>query len=81
MPLGVGFQLWNDDLNIAAQLLRDYRPAVAWLYAPKDEADFSKWSANLRDASSGTEIWIQIGTVGEVQRLISQSPLPDAFAS
>ena len=79
IPLGVGFQLWNDDLNVAAQLLRDYRPAVAWLYAPQDEADFSKWSATLRDASSGTPIWIQIGTVGEVQRLISQSPLPDAF--
>lgn len=79
MPIGVGFQLWNDDLSIATQLLRNYKPAVAWLYAPKDEADYSKWLADLRKASSGTEIWIQIGTVGEVQRLISQSLIPDAL--
>ncbi|RMZ84020.1 hypothetical protein DV737_g1360, partial [Chaetothyriales sp. CBS 132003] len=79
LPVGLGFQLWGDDLATATQLVREYQPCVAWLYAPKEDVkDFSHWSSEIRRASPKTAIWIQIGTVAEVQRLLEMPELPDA---
>lgn len=78
-PVGVGFQVWSDDLKVATRLVQQYRPCVAWLYAPNDEHDLSQWSADFRQVSPGTEIWVQIGTVSEVERLLRQPQRPDAF--
>jgi nitronate monooxygenase len=79
LPIGVGFQLWSDDRKIASRLIQQYRPAVAWLYAPQDEQHFTEWLQDFRNASPDTQIWIQIGTVGEVQRLLKQETLPDVL--
>jgi nitronate monooxygenase len=79
LPVGVGFQLWSDDLKIATRLMQQYRPAVAWLYAPNEEVEFANWSEDLRNASPGIQIWIQIGTVGEVHRLLEQKIVPNVF--
>ena len=80
LPVGIGFQLWSDDLGIAAQLIQQHQPCVAWLYAPQDERqDFASWSAELKRASPHTQIWIQIGTVAEAQRLLQSTQLPDAI--
>lgn len=79
LPVGVGFQLWNDDFKAATRLVQEYQPCVAWLYAPHDEKDFIAWSEGIRHASASTQIWIQIGTVGEVQRLLDRPQLPDVI--
>ncbi|KPI34359.1 Nitronate monooxygenase [Cyphellophora attinorum] len=79
LPVGVGFQLWNDTLETAAELIKQYRPCAVWLYAPKDDAEFETWSAKIRKASDGTSIWIQVGTLGEVKRLLDQSQHPDVI--
>lgn len=79
LPIGVGFQLWNDDLKVATQLIQQYQPCVAWLYAPHDEKDFTTWSAGIRGACPDTQIWIQLGTVAEVQRLLERPHKPDVI--
>ena len=80
LPIGVGFQLWSDDVTAAAQLIEEYRPSVAWLYAPDDEQeDYATWSTALRRASPDIAIWVQIGTVAEARLLLESSELPDAL--
>lgn len=80
LPIGVGFQLWNDNMKVAAELTEQYRPCVAWLFAPKDESrDYDIWSRALRAAHPSTQIWIQIGTVAEVKRLLQMAFRPDAI--
>ncbi|EXJ92273.1 hypothetical protein A1O3_00823 [Capronia epimyces CBS 606.96] len=80
LPIGVGFQLWSDDLATAAQLVQQYRPSVAWLYAPRDEQkDYALWSSTLRRASPDIAIWIQIGTVAEAELLSKLAQVPDAI--
>ena len=80
LPVGLGFQLWSDDLATAAKLTQQYRPCVAWLYAPNDvKKDYIAWSSQIRHASPDTAIWIQIGTVREVQQLLEMPELPDTI--
>ena len=80
LPIGIGYQLWSDDLGTAAEQIQQFQPCVAWLYAPEDEArDFASWFAEIRRASPSTQIWIQIGTVAEVERLLQSPELPDAI--
>lgn len=35
-PVGVGFQLWNGDINSATQAVQEHQPCAAWLFAPCD---------------------------------------------
>jgi nitronate monooxygenase len=80
LPIGVGFQLWSDDLATATQLIQQYRPCVAWLYAPKDaQKDYVAWSSAFRRAFPDIAIWIQVGTVAEVRQLLGLPELPDAI--
>ena len=80
LPVGIGYQLWSDDLSTAAQQMEEFQPCAVWLYAPEDEAhDFASWSSEFRRASPNTQIWIQIGTVAEVERLLQSTELPDVM--
>lgn len=80
LPVGVGFQLWSDDLATAARLVQHYRPCAAWLYAPRDEErDYVTWSTEIRRAFPDIAIWIQIGTLAEAQRILALPMPPDAI--
>ena len=80
LPIGVGFQLWSDDRSTAAKLMQQYKPCVAWLYAPHNEReDYALWSADIKRASSNTQIWIQIGTIAEVRMLLETGQVPDTI--
>ncbi|KAL4911383.1 hypothetical protein BDW74DRAFT_7860 [Aspergillus multicolor] len=79
LPVGVGFQLWSDDLETAAQAVEKYKPCVVWLYAPKDVKDLDIWSQRCREVSSESQIWIQVGTLAEVRELLKASQPPDAI--
>ena len=66
MPVGVGFQTWNGDLGAAAEAVGAYRPSAAWLFAPRNgQEELDEWTGKIREASPGTQIWIQVGTLRE----------------
>ncbi|EHK97601.1 Inosine monophosphate dehydrogenase (IMPDH) [Glarea lozoyensis ATCC 20868] len=66
IPVGIGFQLWNGDINAAVIAVQKYTPCAAWLFAPRDgQKDLDHWIKTLRDASPATQIWIQVGTLQE----------------
>lgn len=80
LPVGVGFQLWSDDIETAITAIQKFKPCAAWLYAPrKGQPEFVQWSRRIRNASPRTQIWVQVGTIAEVQGLIGDSEHPDAI--
>lgn len=41
LPVGVGFQTWNDDLEHSIPAIAKYKPCAVWLFAPRDgQAEF-----------------------------------------
>lgn len=79
LPIGVGFQLWKDDLDVVVTAIEKSRPCAAWLFAPRQVKEFDDWSCRIRNASPQTQIWIQIGSVGEARSLLSNSEKPDVL--
>ncbi|KXX82877.1 Nitronate monooxygenase [Madurella mycetomatis] len=66
LPIGVGFQIWNGNLDIASSAVSQYRPAAVWLFAPRrGQMDVDVWTEKLRMSSPETRIWLQIGTLQE----------------
>ncbi|KAJ5656756.1 Aldolase-type TIM barrel [Penicillium longicatenatum] len=80
LPVGVGFQLWGDKLPDAVAVVEKFKPCAAWLYAPSDGSkDYDDWSSQIRQVSPQTQIWIQIGTLGEAKQLLQISQKPDVI--
>ena len=80
LPIGVGFQTWNGDVQIAAEAVEKYRPSAAWLFASdKGQAQFDEWTERLRKASPGTQIWVQVGTFREALDAALSSSKPDVL--
>ncbi|MCJ1282913.1 hypothetical protein MMC26_002239 [Xylographa opegraphella] len=78
MPIGVGYQLWADDITVTVAAIEKYKPCATWLYAPHGgPKDFDDWSSKIRHASAETPIWIQIGTLEEARQLLQNSEKPD----
>lgn len=78
LPVGIGFQLWADDLNAAVADIERFKPCAAWLFAPKEgPGELETWSRRIRGACPETQIWIQIGTLKEARELLNISEKPD----
>lgn len=78
LPVGVGFQLWNDEAEVAFSAIEKYKPCAAWLYAPRDgQQDFDAWTQRIRLLSPQTQVWVQIGTLGEAREIIASDARPD----
>jgi nitronate monooxygenase len=78
LPVGVGFQLWGDDIEVAVATIEKFKPCAAWLYAPRESLkEFDDWSRRIRQVSPQTQIWIQIGTLGESKQLLQSLERPD----
>lgn len=78
LPVGVGFQLWADDIEIATAAIQKFQPCAAWLFAPRNgPGEYDTWSRRIREASPQTQIWIQIGTLKEAKQLLQISEKPD----
>ncbi|KAL4971685.1 hypothetical protein BDW66DRAFT_155428 [Aspergillus desertorum] len=73
LPVGVGFQLWSDDLDVAVRAVPEFKPCVVCLYAPKEFPDLDTWSQRLRAVLPDSQIWVQVGTLGEVKSLLRMS--------
>lgn len=79
LPIGVGFQNWGSDLNVALHVIKTYVPAVAWFFAPRKVPDLLSWSQQVREVSGGrTKIWIQVGSVAEAVE-VAQTCTPDVL--
>ena len=71
LPIGVGFQNWASDINVAAAVVRMHVPAIAWLFAPSHTEHLRDWAQELRTASGGkTHIWIQVGSVQDARKAV-----------
>ncbi|GIC85879.1 nitronate monooxygenase [Aspergillus udagawae] len=80
IPVGVGFQLWSDDVEVAVSTICKYKPCAAWLFAPRNgQKDLDTWSRRIRDASPSTRVWIQIGTLAEARELAKSTEAPDVI--
>ncbi|KAK0631226.1 hypothetical protein B0T14DRAFT_414797 [Immersiella caudata] len=80
LPLGVGFQMWNGDLDAAKEAVGRYKPAAAWLFAPREgQVETERWIAGLRGVSPETRIWLQIGTLGEALEAVRGDQKPDVL--
>lgn len=78
LPVGVGFQLWGDDIEVAVAAIEKFKPCAAWLFAPSEGSqEYDLWSRRIREASPETQIWIQIGTLKEAKQLLQISERPD----
>lgn len=78
LPVGIGYQLWGNDIDVAVAAIGRFKPCAAWLYAPKTSLkEFDDWSRRIRQASPETQIWIQIGTLKEAKQLLTNSEKPD----
>jgi nitronate monooxygenase len=80
LPVGVGFQVWNGNLDVSASAVSQYRPAAAWLFAPRHgQTDIDVWTKRLREASPETKIWLQIGTLQEAFDAARSASPPDVL--
>ncbi|KAL2022118.1 hypothetical protein VTK56DRAFT_6162 [Thermocarpiscus australiensis] len=80
LPIGVGFQVWNGDLDVAASAVSQYQPAAVWLFAPRHgQPDVDVWTGRMRDASPETKIWLQIGTLREALDAAQSASPPDVL--
>ncbi|POR34994.1 Nitronate monooxygenase, partial [Tolypocladium paradoxum] len=76
LPVGIGFQTWNGDLQVATSAVQEHRPCAAWLFAPRrGQRELNEWTARLRQASPDTQVWIQVGTLREAVEA-ARSPTP-----
>ncbi|GAB1309824.1 Nitronate monooxygenase domain-containing protein [Madurella fahalii] len=80
LPIGVGFQIWNGNLDVASSAVSQYRPAAAWLFAPRNgQTDVDVWTERLRISCPETQIWLQIGTLQEALGAAKSASPPDVL--
>ncbi|PLB43856.1 inosine monophosphate dehydrogenase [Aspergillus steynii IBT 23096] len=79
LPIGIGFQLWSDDLATAAAAIQQYQPCAAWLFAPHHTADIQTWTLRIREVAPNTQIWVQVGTIAEVHEILTSAAQPDVL--
>ncbi|KAI4656027.1 hypothetical protein J4E93_000743 [Alternaria ventricosa] len=80
LPVGVGFQLWNGDLNSATKAVKEHHPCAAWLFAPRHgQEELDEWTARLREVAPEIHIWIQVGTLNESLEAAKSDHRPDVL--
>jgi len=80
LPVGVGFQLFDGDLSLAAAAVAKHRPVAAWLFVPANgQRDVDAWASRIREASTGIQIWLQVGSVAEAVAAAASSHAPDVL--
>lgn len=78
LPLGVGFLLFEADIDKSMVAISKHRPAVVWLACPRQTEDFEVWSRAVKAASPSSRIWIQIASVSKAIQIASTCS-PDVF--
>lgn len=78
MPIGIGFITWGASLPDSIALIRKYKPAAVWFFAPVSIYELREWTKWSREASPETKIWVQIGSVKEAVDVV-QAVEPDVL--
>lgn len=80
LPVGVGFQCWEADLQAAVRAVEKHHPCAVWLFAPRGgQRELDEWTEAVRGAYPAVSVWIQVGTLKEsVEAAGSKSP-PDVL--
>jgi nitronate monooxygenase len=78
LPVGVGFINWGADLASALPLIATYRPCAVWFFAPSSTSALAEWTAKVRQASSETKVWVQVGSVREAVEAV-RTVAPDVL--
>jgi len=80
LPIGVGFQTWAGDLNVASRVLEEFKPTAVWLFAPRHgQKELDEWTKKIRSVSTGTKIWIQVPSVGDAVAAAESTERPDVL--
>ncbi|KAF2439802.1 inosine monophosphate dehydrogenase [Karstenula rhodostoma CBS 690.94] len=78
LPLGVGILAFICKIEDVVPVIREFKPAVVWLFAAKQLGDYRAWVDALRGASPETRVWIQVGNV-EAALYVANHARPDAI--
>lgn len=79
LPIGVGFQNWGCDLQLAVAAVEKYPPAAVWFFAPRRLADLLPWAREIRAATGGrTKVWVQVGSVAQALE-VAKTTKPDVL--
>ena len=79
LPVGIGFQNWGSDMNLAMPVIRKHQPAAVWFFAPYHLSDLLPWARETRAVTEGkTKIWVQVGTVAEAIE-VAKTTKPDVI--
>lgn len=65
LPVGLGYQIYQESLEEAIELIKEFKPIAVWLFAARRNEDYARWAESIREASPNSIIWIQVGTVGD----------------
>ena len=80
LPIGIGFQTFDADLDIAITAIRKHRPSSTWLFASRDgQSEFDLWIKRIRDIAPSTQIWVQVGSVTDALKAIQSEFPPDVL--
>ncbi|KAH7317887.1 putative Nitronate monooxygenase [Rhexocercosporidium sp. MPI-PUGE-AT-0058] len=80
LPIGIGFQIFDANLQVALPSIAMHRPAAAWLFVPREGTDdLTVWMGEIRKASPQTQIWLQIGSVKDAMQAAKLSNPPDVL--
>lgn len=78
LPLGVGLLPFVLKIEEVLPVISDFKPAVVWLFAAKQLDDYAEWASEIRKASPGSKIWIQVGSVSAAVH-VAKTATPDAL--
>lgn len=78
LSVGVGFLAFWVELEDAVEVVREFRPAVVWLYAAREFGDYAVWAGRMREVSPRSRVWVQTGSVQAAVQ-IARETKPDAI--
>lgn len=79
LPVGIGFQNWGSNINLAMPVIKKHQPAAVWFFAPYQLSDLLPWAKETRAVTDGkTKIWVQVGTVAEAIE-VAKTTKPDVI--
>lgn len=80
LPIGVGFLPFLVDIDEAVAVIGKHRPAVVWLFAAKRVDDYATWAQRVREASPGSMVWVQVGSVKDAVK-VAREAKPDVLVT
>ncbi|CAO2654073.1 Nn.00g108060.m01.CDS01 [Neocucurbitaria sp. VM-36] len=78
VPVGVGLLPFVLKLDDVMAVIKEFKPAVVWLFASKSLDDYAVWASAVRKVSPDSKIWIQVGSVSAALH-IAKSAEPDVL--